>query len=318
MSNPTSIYSIGYKAGILSRQLIPGRDFSISSIPHRYYAWWMNLFEQDPIHVAVETVLIAFIMYILVFYRWKKDWKKDMRETLTEAEKQEIIQEWMANRTSLGRELTPQEKRKISDEHRIVVHEVRGSKVVITDFSQMNNSNKKNMNPTPSSSSLTDTSSNGRTSAASTPPSTPPAATTAIPTKTMLNMASHDFLGMGSDPDIKNVSRETLQKYGCGACGPRGFYGTIDVHMELEDEMARFFQTESAILYSDAASATCSSLATFAKRGDVLVVDDGIYESLQTGVTLSRSNVHFFKHNDMVSAGFFILILHKYTFDIIR
>lgn len=85
----------------------------------------------------------------------------------------------------------------------------------------------------------------------------------------------------------------------CGSCGPRGFYGTIDVHLELEDKIAKFCGTHDAIMYSDGASAVSSAVAAFAKRGDLLVVDEGVYESLQTGVTLSRSAVKYFKHNDL-------------------
>jgi len=280
MSNLTSIYSLGYKTGILTRQLIPSDILSIPTslitsipaLPHLYYSWWTNLFQQEPLHVMIETALIAFIIYIFTFKR-RKDWKKDMREMLTESEKQEVIEEWIANRKPLGRELTTEEDQKISDEHRVVIHEVKGSHIVVTDFAeavQMKDTSKKKAS--------------------------------AMPTKTLLNMASHDFLGFASNEEIKEVSRANLRKYGCGACGPRGFYGTHDVHLTLEEEIADFFNAESAILYSDAASAASSTVACFSKRGDVLVVDDGIYEALQTGVTLSRSNVHFFKHNDMVSA----------------
>jgi len=63
--------------------------------------------------------------------------------------------------------------------------------------------------------------------------------------------------------------------------------------------MKKFCGTDDAIMYSDGASAVSSAVAAFAKRGDLLVVDEGVYESLQTGVTLSRSSVKYFKHNDM-------------------
>jgi serine palmitoyltransferase len=90
-----------------------------------------------------------------------------------------------------------------------------------------------------------------------------------------------------------------LNKYGCGSCGPRGFYGTIDTHLQLEDAISKFTNTEGAIMYSDGASTCSSTVAAFAKRGDLLVVDEGVYEPLSTGVYLSRANVHWFRHNDM-------------------
>ena len=89
------------------------------------------------------------------------------------------------------------------------------------------------------------------------------------------------------------------QTLGCGSCGPRGFYGTIDAHLEVEEAMSSFLGTEGAILYSDGASAATSTVAAFAKRGDLLIVDEGVSESLLVGVTLSRANVRYFRHNDV-------------------
>jgi serine palmitoyltransferase len=118
-------------------------------------------------------------------------------------------------------------------------------------------------------------------------------------------MASYDFLGMGAaNQQMKEAAKAALTTYGCGSCGPRGFYGTVDVHLDLERQISKFCQTEDAIMYSDGASAATSAVAAFAKRGDLLVVDEGVYEALQTGVTLSRANVVYFKHNDMVSCRF--------------
>jgi Aminotransferase class I and II len=121
--------------------------------------------------------------------------------------------------------------------------------------------------------------------------------------QTVLNMATHDFLAMSSNAEVKDASRIALEKYGCGSCGPRGFYGTIDVHLQLEQAIAEFTGTQGAIMYSDGASTVTSTIAAFAKRGDLLVVDDGVYEPIVTGVTLSRANIEWFRHNDMVRNG---------------
>ncbi|GMH83840.1 hypothetical protein TrST_g9391 [Triparma strigata] len=115
----------------------------------------------------------------------------------------------------------------------------------------------------------------------------------------LLNLSTFDFLCMSVSEDVKRASRETLQTYGCGSCGPRGFYGTIKPHLILEEEFAAVWGVNESIMYSDGASTSSSTVAAFAKRGDLLVIDQGIYEGLLTGVTLSRSNVKTFKHNDM-------------------
>jgi serine palmitoyltransferase len=103
----------------------------------------------------------------------------------------------------------------------------------------------------------------------------------------------------GTINPVKAAAHQALDKYGCGSCGPRGFYGTVDVHLKLEEAFADFCGTADAILYSDGASTCSSTVAAFAKRGDLLIVDEGIYEPLMTGVTLSRAHVKWFKHNDM-------------------
>lgn len=60
----------------------------------------------------------------------------------------------------------------------------------------------------------------------------------------VLNISSYDFIGSGHFQGAKDAAKEALYKYGCGSCGPRGFYGTIDVHLELEAAVAKFLGTE--------------------------------------------------------------------------
>ncbi|CAM9258223.1 unnamed protein product [Phaeothamnion confervicola] len=112
-------------------------------------------------------------------------------------------------------------------------------------------------------------------------------------------MVTFDFLGMGQQPELKAAAEAALNKYGCGSCGPRGFYGTVDVHLHLEEEIAAFMGTEAAIMYSDSATTVSSAIPAFAKRGDLIVLDDGCEEPVFTGVNLSRSTVRTFRHNDV-------------------
>ena len=117
--------------------------------------------------------------------------------------------------------------------------------------------------------------------------------------KSALNFATLDYLSTTSSNSLRSVAKHALSHYGCGSCGPRGFYGTIDAHLEVEEAMCNFLGTEGAILYSDGASAATSTIAAFAKRGDLLIVDEGVSEALLVGVTLARANVRYFRHNDV-------------------
>jgi serine palmitoyltransferase len=62
--------------------------------------------------------------------------------------------------------------------------------------------------------------------------------------KHVLNLSTFDFLGLGATEDIKQSSLAALDKYGCGSCGPRGFYGTIDQHLNFEAAIAKYMGTE--------------------------------------------------------------------------
>jgi hypothetical protein len=88
----------------------------------------------------------------------------------------------------------------------------------------------------------------------------------------VLNLSSFDFYGFSQDDTVRAAARAALEKYGCGSCGPRGFYGTIDQHLKIEDAVARFMGTEEAISYSDGASTVSSTIPAFAKKGDLLLV----------------------------------------------
>ncbi|KAI8976903.1 pyridoxal phosphate-dependent transferase [Pilobolus umbonatus] len=118
-------------------------------------------------------------------------------------------------------------------------------------------------------------------------------------TKPLMNLATTNYLNLIASEQIREKAIYTLKNYGVGSCGPPGFYGTIDVHMELEKDIAKFLGTEDAIIYAQGFSTISSVIPAFAKRGDYLVVDDGVSFAIQKGVQISRSIIRYYKHNDM-------------------
>lgn len=60
-------------------------------------------------------------------------------------------------------------------------------------------------------------------------------------------MSSFDFYGLSKDQGIKQAARDALDHYGCGSCGPRGFYGTIDQHLDFESAIAKFMGAQVGI-----------------------------------------------------------------------
>lgn len=258
----------------------------VTSFPGLYKEWWLNLVANDPVHVFVETTLIVSIIYILISSRRQKSWKA--REAkLTPAEEEELLTEWRLTRASLvpavphsssdaaaaaaaaGAESYSDDDGDGTDEslqQEIVVHKVEGRTMDVEVIGGDGSGNGGQL-------------------------------------RTVLNLATFDFLGMSSNDesvrDVKDAARRALNKYGCGSCGPRGFYGTVDVHLQLEKYASEFCGSEGAILYSDGASMCSSTVASFAKRGDLIVADEAVYEPLRTGIALSRAHVKWFKHNDV-------------------
>ena len=115
----------------------------------------------------------------------------------------------------------------------------------------------------------------------------------------LVDVASFDFLGLHHHGRVKEQGGAALSKYGCGTCGPRGFYGTLDVHLSLEDSIAKFLGTDAAIIYSYDFATSSSVIPCFSKRNDILLVDKACSFSIMYGVKLSRSTVRMFEHNDM-------------------
>lgn len=124
---------------------------------------------------------------------------------------------------------------------------------------------------------------------------------TIINGKEVVNFASANYLGFIGHKKLLDSCSSALAKYGVGSCGPRGFYGTIDVHLDCEARIAKFLGTPDSILYSYGLSTMFSAIPAFSKKGDIIVADEGVHWGIQNGLYLSRSTVVYFKHNDMDS-----------------
>ncbi|BAF26186.1 long chain base biosynthesis protein 1c [Oryza sativa Japonica Group] len=133
---------------------------------------------------------------------------------------------------------------------------------------------------------------------------------TTVDGKEVVNFASANYLGLIGNEKIIDSCVGSVEKYGVGSCGPRSFYGTIDVHLDCESKIANFLGTQDSILYSYGISTIFSVIPAFCKKGDIIVADEGVHWAVQNGLQLSRSTVVYFKHNDMASLA---SILEKLT-----
>ncbi|KAL4545311.1 hypothetical protein Ndes2526B_g02410 [Nannochloris sp. 'desiccata'] len=108
-----------------------------------------------------------------------------------------------------------------------------------------------------------------------------------------------EFQRLAGHRDILAAAHATIRRFGVGSCGPRGFYGTLDVHLELEAALAKYMGTQEAILYSYDLATLPSIIPAFANRKDVIVADEGCNYAIRNGCSLSRARVLYFKHNDV-------------------
>jgi len=116
--------------------------------------------------------------------------------------------------------------------------------------------------------------------------------------KEFVCLSSHNYLGMATNKEVLDAAQRTIKKYAVGSCGPRGFYGTMDVHLNLERALSDYFGSP-AIIYADYVGCPASVITAFAKRGDLLLIDEGCHYLITQGAILSRSNVIWFDHNNM-------------------
>eukprot|EP00069_Balaena_mysticetus_P011818 bmy_21482T0 len=112
-----------------------------------------------------------------------------------------------------------------------------------------------------------------------------------------INFASFNFLGLLDNPRLKAAALASLKKYGVGTCGPRGFYGTFDVHLDLEDRMAKCMK-KAAIIHSYGFAVIASATPACSKRGDIVSVDKAACFAIQKGLQASCSDSKLFNHND--------------------
>jgi len=117
--------------------------------------------------------------------------------------------------------------------------------------------------------------------------------------KRVLMFGSNSYLGLTNHPVVKQAAVNAIHKYGTGCAGSRFLNGTLDIHIELEDRLAKFTGKEAALLFSTGFQVNLGVLSAITGRKDYLLFDESNHASIIDGGRLSFSNVLKFKHNDM-------------------
>lgn len=118
----------------------------------------------------------------------------------------------------------------------------------------------------------------------------------------MVMAGSNNYLGLTAHPDVKEAAVKAIEKYGTGCSGSRYLTGTLDLHIELEERLAKFLGFESVLLFSTGYQTALGVISALVLRGDYIISDKENHACIVNGAMLAKGGFAEFKrytHNDM-------------------
>ena len=115
----------------------------------------------------------------------------------------------------------------------------------------------------------------------------------------MLMFGSNAYTGITGDQRVIDAGKAALDKYGSGCAGSRFLNGTLDIHVQLEKELAEYEHKDAALCFSTGFTVNSGVIPTIVGRGDYLICDDRDHASIVDGRRLSFATQLHYKHNDM-------------------
>lgn len=112
-------------------------------------------------------------------------------------------------------------------------------------------------------------------------------------------LGSNNYLGLTSDPRVIEAGVRALEKYGTGCSGSRFLNGTLDLHVQLESELARFLGKESVVMFSTGFQSNTGIISAITSRGDYIFCDKENHASIYDGCRQSYAKTIRFNHSDM-------------------
>lgn len=116
-----------------------------------------------------------------------------------------------------------------------------------------------------------------------------------------LNFCSNNYLGLAAHPEIRKAAIEAVEKYGVGPGAVRTIAGTMTLHKELEEKLARFKKVEATMVVQSGFCSNLSVIPALVSKGDILYTDALNHASIIDGCRLSRAEIKIYEHNDMDS-----------------
>ncbi len=117
--------------------------------------------------------------------------------------------------------------------------------------------------------------------------------------KELVNLSSNNYLGLATDSRLKEAATEAIQQFGVGAGAVRTINGTLKLHLELEEKLAQFKQTEAAIAYQSGFNCNMAAISGIMDKDDAILSDELNHASIIDGCRLSRAKIIRYNHSDM-------------------
>ncbi len=115
----------------------------------------------------------------------------------------------------------------------------------------------------------------------------------------VINLASNNYLGLTTHKALRKAALEAVRKYGAGAGAVRTIAGTMKVHMELEEQIARFKGVEACVVFQSGFTANAGTVAAVLGKEDLIVSDELNHASIIDGARLSKATIKVFQHKDV-------------------
>jgi glycine C-acetyltransferase/8-amino-7-oxononanoate synthase len=119
------------------------------------------------------------------------------------------------------------------------------------------------------------------------------------PSGPLLNFSSNDYLGLATEPALKEAAKAAIDQFGVGSGASRLVCGTLSPHTKLEETIARFKGTEAALTFSSGYATAIGTLTALCAENDVLILDKLCHASLIDGARLSGAVLRVFPHNHL-------------------
>lgn len=131
----------------------------------------------------------------------------------------------------------------------------------------------------------------------------PSAAESHFDNKDVINLASNNYLGLTTHPKLIEAAIEATRKYGAGSGAVRTISGTMDLHMQLEERIAKFKNVEACVVFQSGFAANAGTVSAVLGSEDHIVSDQLNHASIIDGARLSRAKIHVYPHKDFEAAG---------------